>query len=65
MAMSGMVFSLHRDNDGRCFFLRVEVIISDATFFIVFTDAETLPPPFRIDNFSEVPITFFQVGNDG
>ncbi|XP_050720689.1 intermembrane lipid transfer protein VPS13D-like isoform X3 [Eriocheir sinensis] len=51
-----------RDNDGRCFFLRVEVIISDATFFIVFTDAETLPPPFRIDNFSEVPITFFQTG---
>ncbi|XP_063884386.1 intermembrane lipid transfer protein VPS13D-like isoform X2 [Scylla paramamosain] len=51
-----------RDNDGRCFFLRVEVIISDATFFIVFTDAETLPPPFRIDNFSEVSITFFQTG---
>lgn len=60
-----MTFPPHRDNDGRCFFLRVEVIISDATFFIVFTDGETLPPLFRIDNFSEVPITFFQVGNAG
>ncbi|XP_071526978.1 intermembrane lipid transfer protein VPS13D [Panulirus ornatus] len=51
-----------RDNSGHCFFVRVEVIISDATYFIVFTDAESLPPPFRVDNFSEVAITYYQTG---
>ncbi|XP_068234590.1 intermembrane lipid transfer protein VPS13D-like [Palaemon carinicauda] len=51
-----------RDNNGHCFFMRVEIIINDATYFIVFTDAESLPPPFRIDNFSEVPITYYQTG---
>ncbi|KAK3881484.1 hypothetical protein Pcinc_014068 [Petrolisthes cinctipes] len=49
-----------RDNTGRCYFMRVEIIINDATYFIVFTDADSLPPPFRIDNFSEVPVTFYQ-----
>nr|XP_045619802.1 vacuolar protein sorting-associated protein 13D-like isoform X1 [Procambarus clarkii]XP_045619809.1 vacuolar protein sorting-associated protein 13D-like isoform X1 [Procambarus clarkii] len=51
-----------RDNSGHCFFMRVEVIINEATYFIVFTDADTLPPPFRIDNFSEVTITYYQTG---
>ncbi|XP_042225636.1 vacuolar protein sorting-associated protein 13D-like isoform X3 [Homarus americanus] len=51
-----------RDNCGHCFFIRVEVIINEATYFIVFTDAESLPPPFRIDNFSEVSITYYQTG---
>ncbi|KAK7078969.1 Vacuolar protein sorting-associated protein [Halocaridina rubra] len=51
-----------RDISGNCSFIRVEIIINDATYFIVFTDADSVPPPFRIDNFSEVPITYFQTG---
>ncbi|XP_047493790.1 vacuolar protein sorting-associated protein 13D-like isoform X6 [Penaeus chinensis] len=51
-----------RDGNSHSYFIRVEVIINDATYFIVFTDAESLPPPFRIDNFSEVPITYYQTG---
>ncbi|XP_076064677.1 vacuolar protein sorting 13D isoform X4 [Oratosquilla oratoria] len=51
-----------RDNNCLCHFIRVEIIMSDATYFIVFTDADTLPPPFRIDNFSEVPIIYYQTG---
>lgn len=42
------------------YFLRLEVVLQGATFFIVFTDADTMPPPIRVDNFSEVPITFAQ-----
>nr|CAI5831310.1 unnamed protein product [Callosobruchus analis] len=30
------------------------------TFFVVFTDADTMPPPIRVDNFSEVSVTFGQ-----
>jgi len=33
-----------------------------ATFCIVLTDAGNFPPPFRIDNFSEVPISYVQAG---
>jgi vacuolar protein sorting-associated protein 13D len=33
-----------------------------ATFCIVLTDAGNFPPPFRIDNFSEVPISYIQTG---
>lgn len=55
--------SLHiniRDCNSRVYFLRLEVLLQGATFFIIFTDADTLPPPLRIDNFSEVNITFAQ-----
>ncbi|XP_054721064.1 intermembrane lipid transfer protein VPS13D-like [Uloborus diversus] len=49
-----------RDGFGKSNFLRVEIVSQNATFFIVFTDADRLPPPFRIDNLSEVPITYYQ-----
>lgn len=42
-------------------FLRVEVVLQAATYFVVFTDADTMPPPVRINNFSQVAIQFFQV----
>lgn len=43
-----------RDINFRVYFLRLEVILQGATFFIVFTDADRLPPPMRVDNYSEV-----------
>lgn len=46
---------------GQSHFLRVEIIMSEATYFVVFTETHSLPPPFRVDNFSLVPITYFQV----
>ncbi|KAG5879440.1 hypothetical protein JTB14_025696 [Gonioctena quinquepunctata] len=49
-----------RDAYGRVFFLRLEVLLQGATFFIVFSDADTMPPPIRVDNFSEVSIMFGQ-----
>ncbi|RWS05004.1 Vacuolar protein sorting-associated protein 13D-like protein [Dinothrombium tinctorium] len=49
-----------RDESGKSHFIRVEILLEKATFFIVFSDAINLPPPIRIDNFSEVPIEFFQ-----
>lgn len=49
-----------RDSNGRVYFLRLEIVLQGATFFIVFTDADTMPPPIRVDNFSEVSLTFAQ-----
>ncbi|KFM78297.1 Vacuolar protein sorting-associated protein 13D, partial [Stegodyphus mimosarum] len=49
-----------RDGEGKSNFLRVEIILQSATFFIIFTDADRLPPPFRIDNLSEVAVTYYQ-----
>ena len=40
----------------------MEVSTIGATFCIVLTDAGNFPPPFRIDNFSEVPISYVQSG---
>ena len=51
-----------RDHNGKCLFLRLEINLMGATFCTVLTDAVNFPPPFRIDNFSEVPITCHQVG---
>jgi len=42
-------------------FVRVEIVLQDAAYFIIFTDAETMPPPLRIDNFSQVDLDFHQV----
>ncbi|PNI39628.1 VPS13D isoform 5, partial [Pan troglodytes] len=51
-----------RDTLGKCFFLRVEITLRGATFRISFSDTDQLPPPFRIDNFSKVPVVFTQHG---
>jgi len=46
--------SLLRSVNGCSLFVRVEVMLRGATFHVLFTDASQLPPPFRIDNLSEV-----------
>ncbi|KAM6982880.1 intermembrane lipid transfer protein VPS13D isoform 1-T1 [Tautogolabrus adspersus] len=51
-----------RDTLGNCFFLRTEITLKGATYQISFTDTDQLPPPFRIDNISEVPIQVWQHG---
>ncbi|XP_072553553.1 intermembrane lipid transfer protein VPS13D isoform X2 [Salminus brasiliensis] len=51
-----------RDTLGNCFFLRAEITLKGATYQISFNDTDQLPPPFRIDNISEVPIQFWQHG---
>ncbi|XP_065212498.1 intermembrane lipid transfer protein Vps13D isoform X2 [Planococcus citri] len=53
-----------RDQEGRMHFLRVEIVLQDATYFIIFLDAETMPPPLRIDNFSQVNLHFHQLMSD-
>lgn len=42
-------------------FVRVEIVLQEATYFVIFTNAETMPPPLRIDNFSQVNLHFQQV----
>ncbi|XP_072334512.1 intermembrane lipid transfer protein VPS13D isoform X1 [Scyliorhinus torazame] len=51
-----------RDTQGSCHLLRVEITLKGATYHIAFSNSEQLPPPFRIDNFSEVAIIFNQHG---
>ncbi|XP_076167518.1 vacuolar protein sorting 13D isoform X3 [Ptiloglossa arizonensis] len=50
-----------RDSSGKMHFLRVDVVLQESTYFIVFTDADTMPPPIRVDNFSEVSLVVNQV----
>lgn len=52
-----------RDESSRSYFIRVEILLQNATYFIVFTDANSLPPPLRVENFSQVSIEFFQMGS--
>uniref|UniRef100_A0A182Q6S0 UBA domain-containing protein n=1 Tax=Anopheles farauti TaxID=69004 RepID=A0A182Q6S0_9DIPT len=49
-----------RNVNGAMHFLRLETILHGATYFMIFSDAQALPPPIRLDNFSHVPITFAQ-----
>ncbi|XP_039698117.1 intermembrane lipid transfer protein VPS13D isoform X2 [Pteropus medius] len=51
-----------RDSLGKCFFLRVEITLRGATYRVSFSDTDQLPAPFRIDNFSKVPVVFTQHG---
>lgn len=41
-------------------FLRVEIVLQGATYFLLFGDAQALPPPIRVDNYSDVPMKFYQ-----
>ncbi|GFN93642.1 vacuolar protein sorting-associated protein 13d, partial [Plakobranchus ocellatus] len=49
-----------RDPCGTCHLLKVEVVQQGPTFFIVFADADVMPPPFRIDNCTDVPVLYYQ-----
>ncbi|XP_061519091.1 intermembrane lipid transfer protein Vps13D isoform X1 [Anopheles gambiae] len=49
-----------RNMNGAMHFLRLETILHGATYFMIFSDAQALPPPIRLDNYSHVPITFAQ-----
>ncbi|XP_044308193.1 vacuolar protein sorting-associated protein 13D isoform X3 [Varanus komodoensis] len=51
-----------RDTFGKCYFLRVEITLKGATFRVSFSNTDQLPPTFRIDNFSKVPVVFTQHG---
>lgn len=51
-----------RNLHGQMFFLRLEIVLHGATYFLIFSDAQALPPPIRIDNYSEVPMKFYQSG---
>ena len=44
----------YRGDNNECLFLRVDIMLQSATFFVVFSNADDMPPPYRIDNFSEV-----------
>ncbi|GBP32066.1 Vacuolar protein sorting-associated protein 13D [Eumeta japonica] len=57
--------SLHvacRELLGSYYLLRVEVVVQGATHFVVLTDAESLPPPLRLENYSPIAVMFHQVG---
>lgn len=49
-----------RDMNGNMHFIRVEIVLQGATYFLLFGDAQALPPPIRIDNYSDVPMKFYQ-----
>ncbi|XP_039449054.1 intermembrane lipid transfer protein Vps13D isoform X2 [Culex pipiens pallens] len=49
-----------RTVNGAMNFLRLETLLQGATYFMIFSDAQSLPPPIRLDNYSEVPIKFHQ-----
>lgn len=41
-------------------FVRCQVILKGATFHVIFSDASCYPPPFRLENLSQTPITCHQ-----
>lgn len=49
-----------RNVNGDMYFLRLEIVLQGATYFLLFGDAQALPPPIRIDNYSDVPMKFYQ-----
>ncbi|XP_071747088.1 intermembrane lipid transfer protein VPS13D [Lepeophtheirus salmonis] len=53
-----------RDGFGKSVLLRVEIGLVGATYSVIFVDADSFPPPFRIDNFSHVPIAYYQNGTE-
>uniref|UniRef100_A0A183EI52 Ricin B-type lectin domain-containing protein n=1 Tax=Gongylonema pulchrum TaxID=637853 RepID=A0A183EI52_9BILA len=58
-----LISSFHvtmRDADETPRFLRVEVILNSAIFYITFTDARYYPPPIQLENLSDVPVLYQQ-----
>ena len=51
-----------RSSFGHSVFVRCEVSLKGATFRVVFSDAASYPPPFRLENLSQISVTYFQAG---
>ncbi|KAK3583966.1 hypothetical protein CHS0354_033760 [Potamilus streckersoni] len=49
-----------RDEKRNSFLMKVEIFQQGPTFVVMFRNAEETPPPFRIDNLSEIPVLYFQ-----
>lgn len=47
-----------REEGNRCLFLRVDIVLHGATYVVVFTDTDQMPPPYRVDNFAEACADF-------
>lgn len=48
--------------NGDMHFLRLEIVLQGATYFLLFGNAQVLPPPIRIDNYAHVAMKFYQPG---
>uniref|UniRef100_A0A1I8EVF2 Ricin B-type lectin domain-containing protein n=1 Tax=Wuchereria bancrofti TaxID=6293 RepID=A0A1I8EVF2_WUCBA len=58
-----LISSFHvtmRDVDETPQFLRVEVILNSAIFYVTFTDVRYYPPPIQLENLSDVPVLYQQ-----
>uniref|UniRef100_A0A915ER72 Fragile site-associated protein C-terminal domain-containing protein n=1 Tax=Ditylenchus dipsaci TaxID=166011 RepID=A0A915ER72_9BILA len=53
-----------RDRDETPRFLRVEITLSNASFWITFSDAHYFPAPIRLENLSNVPVLYHQHYNN-
>lgn len=49
-----------RNMNGDMHFLRLEIVLQGATYFLLFGNAQALPPPIRVDNYSDVAMKFYQ-----
>ncbi|CAE1274656.1 VPS13D [Acanthosepion pharaonis] len=49
-----------RDLYGNSLLLKVEVILIGPTLHVLFYNSDDMPPPFRIDNYSLIPIEYYQ-----
>ena len=43
-------------------FIRCQITLKRATYHVIFSDATNYPPPFRLENLSQTPITCCQEG---
>lgn len=49
-----------RDRDETPKFVRVEIALNGASFWVTFTDAFYFPAPIKIENLSDVPVLYHQ-----
>lgn len=51
-----------RNDFGEMFFIRIEMICKGQMYLIIISDATNIPPPIRLENYSDILIHFAQVG---
>ena len=51
-----------RDGSGNCYLVHAEIISLGPMNCVLLSDASITPPPYRIDNFSAIPLMFCQKG---
>ena len=56
----GLLYFARNAESGDCTLMKIETVLQGSTFTTIIADASDIPPPMRIENYTELSLKFWQ-----